>query len=150
MILIISKKAKLLKKLWGELGTLDWCLCELCEPMESEKGSLCCHSVQNLNCILAGSNVNCISQHLEWLRYQHSRAIIICVSPESAHLISDHLSFLLPAFKFGFRCSHNGRPPVIWIISLYLSYQVYLVIINYNCDGFRISPWVAMDGRLLW
>ena len=38
-------------------GNTDWCLCELCEPMDS----LCCHSVPNLNCILADSNVKCIS-----------------------------------------------------------------------------------------
>jgi len=31
----------------------------------------------------------------------------------------EHLSFLLPAFESGFRCSRNGSPPVIWIISLY-------------------------------
>ena len=28
------------------------------------------------------------------------------------------------------RCSRNGDPPVIWIISLYLWYQVYFVIIT--------------------
>ena len=37
--------------------------------------------------------------------------------------------FLLPAFEYGFRCSRNGGPPVIWIISLYLWYRVYFVII---------------------
>jgi len=37
--------------------------------------------------------------------------------------------FLLPAFESGFWCSRNGGPPVIWIISLYLWYQVYFVII---------------------
>jgi len=33
---------------------------------------------------------------------------------------SEHLTFLLPAFESGIRCNHNGGPPVIWIISLYL------------------------------
>jgi len=37
--------------------------------------------------------------------------------------------FLLPAFESGFRCSRNGGPPLIWIISLYLWYRVYFVII---------------------
>jgi len=37
--------------------------------------------------------------------------------------------FLLPTFESGFWCSCNGSPPVIWIIYLYLSYQVYFVII---------------------
>jgi len=37
--------------------------------------------------------------------------------------------FLLPAFQSGFRYSRNGGPLVIWIISLYLLYQVYFVII---------------------
>jgi len=50
-------------------GNTDWCLSELCEPMDSKKESLCYHSVQNLNFILADSNVKCISQHLEWQRY---------------------------------------------------------------------------------
>jgi len=44
-------------------------------------------------------------------------------------MTSEHLSFLLPAFESGFQCSRNGSPPVIWIISLYLRYQVCLVII---------------------
>ena len=50
-------------------GNTDWCLCEHCESMDSEKESLYRHSVQNLNCILADSNVKCISQHPEWLIY---------------------------------------------------------------------------------
>jgi len=54
---------------------------------------------------------------------------IIHVSLESAYMTSEHFSFLLPAFESGFRCSRNGGPPVIWIISLYLWYQVYFVII---------------------
>jgi len=49
---------------------------------------------------------------------------------ESAKVTSEHLSFLLHAFQFGFRCSRNGGPSVIWIISLYLWYQVYFVIIT--------------------
>jgi len=36
---------------------------------------------------------------------------------ESANVTSDHFSFLLPTFESGFRCSHNGGLPVIWIIS---------------------------------
>ena len=36
------------------------------------------------------------------------------------HVTSEHFSFLFPAFESGFRCSRNGDPPVIWIISLYL------------------------------
>ena len=40
-----------------------------------------------------------------------------------------HSSFLFPAFESGFRFSRNGGSPVIWIISLYLRYQVYFVII---------------------
>ena len=47
----------------------------------------------------------------------------------SANVTSEHFSFLLPAFKSGFRCSCNGSPPVIWTISLHLWYQVYFVII---------------------
>ena len=43
--------------------------------------------------------------------------------------MSQHFSLLLPAFESGFRCSRNGGPPVIWIISLYLSYQVHFMII---------------------
>ena len=46
---------------------------------------------------------------------------IVYVSLESAHVTSEHFSFLLPAFESG--------PPVIGIISLYLWYQVYFVII---------------------
>ena len=38
-------------------------------------------------------------------------------------------TFSFPTFKSGFRCSHNGSPPVILISSLYLWYQVYFVII---------------------
>jgi len=41
-------------------------------------------------------------------------------SRERAHVTSDHLCLLLAAFESGFRCSSNGGPPVIWIISLYL------------------------------
>jgi len=44
-------------------------------------------------------------------------------------MTSEHFSFLLPPFEFGFRCNHNDGPPVILIISLYLWYQVYFVII---------------------
>ena len=43
-----------------------------------------------------------------------------------AQVTSQHLNFLLPAFKSDI---HNGGPPVIWIISLYLRYQVWFVII---------------------
>ena len=50
-------------------GNTDWCLCELCEPMDSDKEYICCHSVKYLNCIIADSNVKCISQHAKWLRY---------------------------------------------------------------------------------
>jgi len=39
------------------------------------------------------------------------------------------LEFILPDFESGFGYSHNGGPQVIWIISLYLRYQVYFVII---------------------
>ena len=42
---------------------------------------------------------------------------------------SERLSFLLPAFESGFRRSYNGGPPVIWIISPYLWYQVHFLII---------------------
>jgi len=54
---------------------------------------------------------------------------LIRVSTEIAHVTSEHFSFLLPAFESGFRCSRNGGPPMIWIISIYLWYQVYFVII---------------------
>jgi len=37
--------------------------------------------------------------------------------------------FTFSAFESGFRCSRNGGPPVILIISLYLWYQVYFVSI---------------------
>ena len=87
----------------------------------SEMESLCCHSMQNLNSILADSNLKCVS-HPECL-------YIIWVSLESAHMTSEHWSFLLPTFESGFRCSRNGGPPVIWISSWYLWYQVYFVII---------------------
>ena len=43
--------------------------------------------------------------------------------------MSEHFSFLLPAFDSSFWCCHNGTPPVIWIISLYPWYQVYFMII---------------------
>jgi len=33
---------------------------------------------------------------------------------------SEHLTFLLSAIESGIRCSLNGRPLVIWIISLHL------------------------------
>ena len=36
---------------------------------------------------------------------------------------------ILMLFESGFRGSRNGSPPVIWIISLYLLYQIYFVII---------------------
>jgi len=55
---------------------------------------------------------------------------IIRVSLESANVTSEHFSFLLPAFESGFWCSCNGGPPVIWIISLYLWYQVDFLIIT--------------------
>ena len=45
---------------------------------------------------------------------------LIRVSLESAHVTSQRFSYLLPTFKSGFRCSRNGGPLVIWIISLYL------------------------------
>ena len=51
------------------------------------------------------------------------------VTLENVHVTSGHFSLLLPAFESGFRCSCNGCTPVIWIISLYLWYQVYFVII---------------------
>jgi len=35
-----------------------------------------------------------------------------------------NMTFLLPTFKTDFRCSHNGGPPVIWIISWYMWYQI--------------------------
>ena len=41
--------------------------------------------------------------------------------------------FPLPLFESGFRCSRNGGPPVVWIISLYLWYQVYFVIFIVEC-----------------
>jgi len=66
----------------------------------------------------------------KWLRNKRSRETIIRVRIEIAHVTSEHFSLLLPAFGSGFRCSHNGGPPVIWIISLYLWYQVYFVIIT--------------------
>ena len=65
----------------------------------------------------------------KWLRYWCSRATIIHVSLESVHVTSGHFSFLFFAFESGFQCSHNGGHPVIWIISLYIWYQVYFVII---------------------
>jgi len=52
-----------LRRTWNT----DWGLCELCEPMDSQKESLCCHSVKYFNCILADLNVKCIRQHPEWL-----------------------------------------------------------------------------------
>jgi len=60
------------------------------------------------------------------------RETIICVSLESTNVMSEHFSFLLPALESHIRCSHNGGPPVIWIISLYLWYQVYFVILLWN------------------
>jgi len=51
------------------------------------------------------------------------------VSLESADVTSEHISFLFPTFESGFRCSRNRGPPVIWIIFLYLWYQVYFAII---------------------
>jgi len=65
----------------------------------------------------------------KWLRNKHSRETIIRISLEGTCMTSEHFSFLLSAFESGFRYSHNGSPPVIWIISLYLWYQVYFVII---------------------
>jgi len=59
-----------------------------------------------------------------------SRETTIRISLESAHVTSEHLGFLLLAFESGFRCSRNGGPPVIWIISLYLWDQVYFVVIT--------------------
>jgi len=56
----------------------------------------------------------------KWLRNERLRETIIRVSLESADVTSEYFSFLLLAFKFGFRSSRNGGPPVIWIISLYL------------------------------
>ena len=60
------KESGIVKEISRRTGNTDWCLFE---PMDSEKESLCCHLVQNLNCILADSNVKYISQHPEWLRY---------------------------------------------------------------------------------
>jgi len=60
------EESGIVKETSRRTGNTDWCLCE---SIDSEKQSLCCHSVQNLNCILADSNVKCISQHPEWLRY---------------------------------------------------------------------------------
>jgi len=37
-----------------------------------------------------------------------------------AQVTSQHLTFILPAFQIGIRCSRNGGPPVISAISLYL------------------------------
>jgi len=34
-------------------------------------------------------------------------------------VVSEQWTFLLPDFESGIRCSRNGGPPVIWIISLY-------------------------------
>ena len=65
----------------------------------------------------------------KWLRNQSSRETIIRVSLEIADVTSEHFSLFLPAFESGFRCSHNGGPQVIWIISLYLWFQVYFMII---------------------
>jgi len=62
------KEIRIVEETSRSTGNTDWCLCELCEPMDSEKISLCCYSVQNLSCILADSNVKCVSQHPEWLR----------------------------------------------------------------------------------
>ena len=42
----------------------------------------------------------------------------LCV--RRAQVTSEHFTFLLPAFESDIRCSRNGGPPVIWIISLYL------------------------------
>jgi len=47
----------------------------------------------------------------------------------SVCVTSEHFNFLLPTFESGFRFSRNGGPPVIWIISLYLWYQVYFEVI---------------------
>ena len=46
-----------------------------------------------------------------------------------AQMTSERLTFLLPAFESAFRCIRNGGPAVICIISLYLRYQIYFVII---------------------
>jgi len=55
---------------------------------------------------------------------------IISVSQKNIRVTSEHFSCLLPAFESDIRCSRNGGPPVIWIISLYPWYQVYFVIIT--------------------
>ena len=39
----------------------------------------------------------------------------------------------LPTFESGFRCSRNSGPPEVWIISLYLWYDVYFAIIIVQC-----------------
>jgi len=59
------EESGIVKEILRRTRNSDWCLCELCEPMGSEKESLCCHSMQNFNCILVDSNVKCISQHPE-------------------------------------------------------------------------------------
>jgi len=63
------KESGIITKNLRRTRNTDWCLCELCGPMDSQKDSLCCHSVQNLNCNLADSSMKCILHHQEWLRY---------------------------------------------------------------------------------
>jgi len=55
-----------------------------------------------------------------------------------AQVKSEHLTFLLPALKSGIWCSHNGGPPVIWIISLYLYLVFYIsgIVCDYYCEIF--------------
>ena len=66
--------------------------------------------------------------HSKLLGYNHSRETINRIRLDSTHVMSEHFSFLLPTFQSDLQCSHNGIPPVIWILSLYL-YQVYFAII---------------------
>jgi len=55
------EESRIVEETSTKTGNNEWCLCELCEQMDSEKESLCCLSVQYLNCILTDSNVKCIS-----------------------------------------------------------------------------------------
>ena len=58
----------LLKTLQGERGSLTGVRVNSVNQSILRR-NLCCHFVQNLNCILADSSMKCILQHPEWLRY---------------------------------------------------------------------------------
>ena len=82
IILIVSKKSRIIEESARRTGNPNWCLCEL-------------------------------------------SVLLVQVT-------SEHLTFLLPVFKSGIRHNHNGSSPVIWIIPLYLWYQVYLWLLLWN------------------